>query len=82
MKKTAVALFEGKAKGESKKGVKMDLDNFNATMIFKKKTISGKWLTPTNLLNRKLRRLSLIALKLKCKKHIKIVSETFTLIDL
>lgn len=37
MKKTAVALFEGKAKGESKKGVKMDLDNFNATLIFKKK---------------------------------------------
>ena len=39
--KTAVALFEGKAKGESEKGVKMNLDNFNATMVFRK--IDDQW---------------------------------------
>jgi ketosteroid isomerase-like protein len=39
--KTVMALFEGKAKGKSKDGVKMNLNNFHASMLFRK--IDGKW---------------------------------------
>lgn len=39
--KTAVALFEGKAKGESKDGVTMNLNNFNASMVFR--NFDGNW---------------------------------------
>ncbi len=39
--KTAMALFEGSAKGESKTGAKMNLNNFNASMLFRK--IDGQW---------------------------------------
>ena len=39
--KTAVALFEGKAKGESKDGVTMNLNNFNASMVFR--NVDGNW---------------------------------------
>ncbi|NBC57708.1 MAG: hypothetical protein GVY05_05415 [Bacteroidetes bacterium] len=39
--KTVVALFEGKAKGESKDGVKMNLNNFNASMVFR--NIDNQW---------------------------------------
>ncbi len=38
---TAMVLFEGKAKGESKEGVIMNLSNFNASMLFRK--IDGNW---------------------------------------
>lgn len=39
--KTAVVLFEGNAKGENKNGVKMNLNNFNASMVFRK--VDGSW---------------------------------------
>jgi ketosteroid isomerase-like protein len=39
--KTVIALFEGKAKGESKDGVKMNLNNFHASMLFRK--VDGQW---------------------------------------
>jgi ketosteroid isomerase-like protein len=39
--KTAIALFSGKAKGESKDGVKMNLNNFNASMLFR--NVEGNW---------------------------------------
>lgn len=39
--KTAMALFEGKAKGETKEGVKMNLNNFHASMLFR--NIDGEW---------------------------------------
>ncbi len=38
---TAMVLFKGKAKGESKDGVIMNLNYFNASMLFKK--IDGDW---------------------------------------
>ena len=38
---TAMVLFKGKAKGESKDGVIMNLNNFNASMLFRK--IDGDW---------------------------------------
>jgi len=40
-KKTAMALFSGKAKGESKDGVKMNLNNFNSSMLFR--NVEGNW---------------------------------------
>jgi ketosteroid isomerase-like protein len=39
--KTAVALFEGNAKGENKAGIKMNMNNFNASMVFR--NIEGQW---------------------------------------
>ena len=39
--KTAVALFEGKAKGISKDGITMNLNNFNASIVFR--NIDGNW---------------------------------------
>lgn len=39
--KTVMALFEGKAKGENKEGVIMNLNNFNASMLFRK--VDGEW---------------------------------------
>jgi len=39
--KTVMALFSGKAKGEAKNGTKMNLDNFYASMLFRK--IDGNW---------------------------------------
>jgi ketosteroid isomerase-like protein len=40
-KNSAIALFEGYAKGESKEGVKMNLNNFTASMFFRK--VDGEW---------------------------------------
>ena len=40
--KTAIALFEEKAKGESKDGVTMNLNNFNASIVFRNVNVEWK----------------------------------------